>query len=109
MSETLETTTISDLWKNRLPARFNKKFAINVISKRIKVNTRNVYEHISGNKLLAVDLRFIYENTGIGFTMADGFFLDERKYDELMNVEKLKEEQQDMEAASMFGMSKMVS
>lgn len=82
----------NDFWINDLPAKFPKKKAIKILSERFGVNERSTYRRlIDCNDLLARDISFLYEHFGICFSIGKGFYLDNRKFEEIQASEEREE------------------
>jgi hypothetical protein len=92
---------MSRLFYEELKVSFPKGRFVKALAERWSLTDSNVYIRIKNDRMndLVSDIQFIYENFAIGFDMKRGFFFDEQKW-------KLIEQRDEMENASLFGMSK---
>ncbi|MEO6285812.1 MAG: hypothetical protein ABIN80_28555 [Dyadobacter sp.] len=93
------------MWNNDLPGSFPKMKFINELSGRWGISVPNVYARLKNEAFMNLksDLLFLFNKYGIAFDYKEkGFFLDRRQYD-------LIKQNEELEGAKMFGLSKSIS
>lgn len=92
--------SIKEVWKNDLPASFDKGKAIKILAKRWGITERNAFNRIESRYFEAVrEANFIAKNFGICFDSEGNFFFDQKLYEQA-------EEQQQEAFASSIGLSR---
>lgn len=96
--------TFWKMWSEDLPAGFPKRRLIDALEWRWQLSGTNVRNRLKKEELMFMrsDIRFMYVEYGIAFNLEKGFFLDQKQYEALRDRE-------DMEAAAIYGMTKVLS
>lgn len=97
-------TTFWKMWSMDLPGSFPKARFRSDFELRWDISWSNIIARLKEEKFMYLksDLMFMFENYGIAFDYKDkGFFLDQKQFD-------LIQDREDMEAAAIYGMTKVL-